>query len=59
MKETSPAAIRIFVVMTAALLLLGVWMLAVEGETAGFLPIAFALFNIAIGMVSRQWSSRR
>jgi hypothetical protein len=59
MKETSPPAIGLFVAMTAALLLLGVWMLVVERKAAGLLPLVFALFNIAIGIASRQWSSRR
>lgn len=59
MKETSPAAIRLFVAMTAALLLLGVWMLVVGHNAVGLLPLLFALFNIAIGIASRQWSSRR
>lgn len=58
MKETSPAAVGLFVAMTAALLALGVWMLAVEGEVVGLLPIAFAVLNVAIGIVSARWRSR-
>lgn len=58
MKETSQAAVGLFVAMTAALLALGVWMLAVEGKAVGLLPIALAVFNVAIGIVSARWRSR-
>ncbi|HEV2766812.1 MAG TPA: hypothetical protein VGV63_03765 [Acidimicrobiales bacterium] len=50
MGQTSVTAIGIFVFMTAVLMGLGLWMLAVEGSATGLLPIAFALFNLAVGI---------
>ncbi len=52
MRETSLTAIAIFAFITAVLMGLGLWMLAVEGSATGLLPIAFALFNLAVGIFS-------
>jgi hypothetical protein len=40
--------------LTAILMGFGVWMLAVQDRTAGLIPIAFALFNVAVGIFSLQ-----
>ncbi len=58
MGETSLTAIGIFAVMTVVLMGLGLWMLAVEGSAAGLLPIAFALFNLAVGIFSFKARNR-
>lgn len=58
MGETSLTAIAIFAFITAVLMGLGLWMLAVEGRATGHLPIAFALFNVAVGIFSFKGRSR-
>lgn len=54
MGEMSLTAVGIFAFITAVLMGLGLWMLAVEGRATGLLPIAFALFNLAVGIFSFQ-----
>ncbi len=58
MGETSLTAIGIFAFITAVLMGLGLWMLAVEGRATGLLPMAFALFNVAVGIFSFKGRSR-
>ena len=58
MGQTSPTAVGIFAFMTAVLMGLGLWMLAVKGSATGLLPIAFALFNLAVGIFSFKARNR-
>ena len=58
MGETSLTAIGIFAFITAVLIGVGLWMLVVEGRATGLLPIAFALFNVAVGIFSFKGRSR-
>lgn len=58
MGKTSLTAVGIFAFITVVLAGLGVWMLAVEGRAAGLLPIAFALFNVGVGIFSFHGRSR-
>ncbi len=58
MGETSLTAVGIFGFITAVLMGLGLWMLAVKGSATGLLPIAFALFNVAVGIFAFKGRSR-
>ncbi len=49
MRDTGLPVIGLFL-LCAVLAGFGVWMLVVQGRTAGLIPIAFAAFNVGVGI---------